>query len=422
MKSRLAIVLAGPFLVAGTLFAQEPTLRPAQLLAPTVAGDRAPLIDTRPATSNGGSQLRGWASAEYLLWWIKNGPTSVPLLTSAPASSQSFVPGALGNADTSVILGGQPVDHPLQHGGRFTAGTWLDDGQTWGMEANYFFLADRSVSRSASGTNEAGSAFLVNPFFDSSVNVESANFLADPLGTAGGAAVTNRSRLQGAEANLLRGVGRTENARLSVLVGFRFVQLQEGLTFETIQTDPAATFFSNQFVSTVDDFSTRNNFYGGQLGARFDYTCGRLFVQATAKVALGGTHELVSINGFTTTNTGANFQAAVPVTTVPGGIYAQLTNIGAQNRNRFAVAPEATIQVGMKLTRNISAFMGYNFLYISDVARPGNQMDRAVNSTQLVSFTGVPAQPLVGEARPAPLFNSSEYWAQGINFGLRLSW
>ena len=58
-----------------------------------------------------------------------------------------------------------------------------------------------------------------------------------------------------------------------------------------------------------------------------------------------------------------------------------------------------------------------NFLFLSNVARPGNQIDRTVNTTQLF---GTP--PVVGPARPAPLFNQSDFWAQGVNVGLEFHW
>jgi hypothetical protein len=78
----------------------------------------------------------------------------------------------------------------------------------------------------------------------------------------------------------------------------------------------------------------------------------------------------------------------------------------------FAVAPEATISVGYQICENVRAYVGYNFLYISDVARPANQIDRAVNT----SFLPPPSPTL--PVRPAFVFKGTDFWAQGINFGL----
>jgi hypothetical protein len=54
-----------------------------------------------------------------------------------------------------------------------------------------------------------------------------------------------------------------------------------------------------------DSFQTRNQFYGGQLGARLELTFGRLSAELTALAALGQSHEVLSINGDTTITDGA---------------------------------------------------------------------------------------------------------------------
>src|SRR5262249_6141034 len=44
-----------------------------------------------------------WAEAEYLAWWIKNGPVAAPLVTIGNATDA--VPGALLQPSTGVLLG-----------------------------------------------------------------------------------------------------------------------------------------------------------------------------------------------------------------------------------------------------------------------------------------------------------------------------
>jgi hypothetical protein len=96
--------------------------------------------------------------------------------------------------------------------------------------------------------------------------------------------------------------------------------------------------------------------------------------------------------------------------TALGGLYAQPTNIGRQTKDPFAVVPEFTFQVGYDVTKNFRVFVGYTFLYISNVARPGSQVDPVLNVSQVVG-------PFAGPLRPARIFNESTFWAQGINFG-----
>jgi len=51
--------------------------------------------------------------------------------------------------------------------------------------------------------------------------------------------------------------------------------------------------------------------------------------------------------------------------------------------DRLAVVPEMSGNVGYDLTANIRAYVGYTFLYIDNVARPGTQIDHALNNTQI---------------------------------------
>ena len=65
-------------------------------------------------------------------------------------------------------------------------------------------------------------------------------------------------------------------------------------------------------------------------------------------------------------------------------------------------------------------FAGYSFLYVNSVVRPGNQINRNINPTPSVSWTGEPPATLKGPAEPSFEFNSSSFWAHGINAGLTL--
>ena len=64
--------------------------------------------------------------------------------------------------------------------------------------------------------------------------------------------------------------------------------------------------------------------------------------------------------------------------------------------------------------------VGYNFLYWSNVARPRDQIARTVNFTQ-VSIDPT-FGPLNGAARPVPMPHLTDFWAQGINFGIQFQY
>lgn len=398
---------------------QAPALGQTAISAPTCNCSCTPC-----QTGCGSCGNRLWFTGEYLMWWFKDSPVPTPLATIAPATSTSSEPGAIGQPDTTVLLGGQNIDTHLHHGGRFTAGYWLADDKSVGVEGNYFFLYNRTVSQSFFSNGPTASPFLVNPFIDSETGEETGNFIAD-FGIVGSSALTISNRLRGAECNGVFNLASARNLRLDLLGGFRWLNLRENLDFMTTERAVLAPNAfdtpAGQFINTLDQFHARNNFYGGQIGARAEYLMGKFFVNATGKVALGNMHESVFVNGLSRTNTGPDFATLIPTTNTGGGIYALPTNIGLHSKDRFAVVPEVTVNFGVRFNDWTRAFVGYNFLYISDVARPGNQIDRTINGTQLPSFTGVPGGPLVGAQRPAFEFHDSSFWAQGINFGIQFS-
>ena len=115
-------------------------------------------------------------------------------------------------------------------------------------------------------------------------------------------------------------------------------------------------------------------------------------------------------------NPAPNLTPAVTTVTsgrTAGGLFAQPTNIGHYTRDVFAVVPEGNVQLGYQLTDRLRATVGYTFFYMSDVVRPGDQIDRTINPALLAL---PPAAG--GPARPAFQVRQSDFWAQGIDFGL----
>ena len=107
--------------------------------------------------------------------------------------------------------------------------------------------------------------------------------------------------------------------------------------------------------------------------------------------------------------------APPPVTNV-GGLLALPSTIGSRSRDRVAVIPVFGAQLGYQLTSHLRAYAGYTFLYWGEVVRAGDQVDLAVNPNLLPPAT----QPVSGPLRPAPRFENTSFWAQGIDLGLEL--
>jgi hypothetical protein len=354
----------------------------------------------------GADAQRFSTSAEYLLWWAKDSPASPPLLST----------GTLGDSDFSAVLGGRSYDLGAQQGGRFTASYRLTPD--WTIEGIGFFLPQTSVTKTVSSTGEPGSVRLVAPYFRVDEARETRLTIANPTDFSGNARESLRSGMEGAELNVARKMATGTGWRVDVLGGFRYVRLQEQLSFSASSVGLEAP---DVFMPT-DVFAVDNKFYGGQVGVKADYTWGAWFAQATAKVALGVMRESIDISGSLVTN---DFNDLGTPQVFVGGIFALPTNIGHHRRDRFAVVPEAGLKVGYRLTSWASVFAGYTFLYASAVVRPGNQVDRALNATQSLTVQAPQSPPptlvLQGEARPAVRFRESDFWVQGLSAGLSFS-
>lgn len=176
-----------------------------------------------------------WISAEYLYWWISRGSTPPLVTTGSPADP---FPGAIGQPGTQVLFGGRrELDFNGMSGMRFGAGTWLGPRSLWGVEASGFSF-DHAVDRFRAASDTAGNPPLFIPFFRPDVGREGGftvstpailNPIARPGFFAGAVNVDAITHLWGTEANILRNITRTNNVRLDWLLGFRFLDLSEGL-------------------------------------------------------------------------------------------------------------------------------------------------------------------------------------------------
>jgi hypothetical protein len=201
---------------------------------------------------------------------------------------------------------------------------------------------------------------------------------------------------------------------VSLLGGFRFLQLDEGLDItETSQVNPSlaagSPLFGGSTIKVSDSFETHNDFYGAQVGTQAELCLGPAFVDVLGKVALGATHETVNIHGVT-----AITAPGGTTTTTPAGFLAVGSNSGDFSRDVFAVVPEVDVNVGWQITRYLRASVGYSFLYCSSVARPGDQVDLGLSGTQIPTDTRF--NPQTGPSRPSVPLKDTDFWAQGINF------
>jgi Putative beta barrel porin-7 (BBP7) len=340
-------------------------------------------------------------SAEALVWWFKNSPTPVPLITD----------GLFDQPGTHVLLGGGDQNTNANPGFRVTAGYALNE--RWGLEGNFLYIPSRSTSNSVASSGKLGSTDLLLPFFDVTQNQENETELSFAPIYRGSAREELSNSLMGAEANGTWALALGRPWQVDLLGGFRWLRLHETYTVTT--SSPFIPPFPTDIWNTTDKFDAFNNFYGAQLGVRARYDWGRWFANGALKFGMGAMVQTVNISGSLETN---DFTGFGPTETFPGGYFALPSNIGHHTRTVFAVVPEVGLNVGYQITSWASVFVGYTFLYTNNVVRPGNQMNRNINPTQSVSYVGEPPVTPQGPAQPSFQFNSSDFWAQGITVGL----
>ena len=342
---------------------------------------------------------RFYASAEYLLWWTK-GERVPPLVTAGSAGDLAAGAnvGAVGLPGTMVLFGGDDINDRVRSGARFMAGYWFGDQRLLGIEGGGFFLGRQSESFSASSS---GTPILTRPFFNAVTRLQDSELVAAPNILAGTVTARTSNTFYGAEANLRSGVFCGPCWNMDLIAGYRYLALDENLRVgESLQAlQVPLTFALN------DSFRVNNRFNGGQIGLESEWRRNRWSLDLKAKVALGNMSERVEIFGSTLTNG----------VVANRGLLAQPSNSGTFQRNHFAVVPDVGVNVGYQVTNHLRAFVGYDFLYLSDVVRAGDQVDFRVNPNQL---RGVAAGP----AAPAFNFRGSDFWAQGVSFGLEFKY
>ena len=376
-----------------------------------IDGSRPILLPTTTAPTD---SFRFWARGDYLLWWVKNAPMPVPIVTTGDPNvgfnggvNTVNTAGAIGQPGTRTLFGDSNVGLGAFSGMRFSLGGWLTDEQIVGIEGSGFVLQHRTSQFAASSDGVNGPS-LYYPINSTIAGAPRGIPIADPLRQFSGAVfATSTLQLWGAELNGCISLTRRPGFEVIALAGFRYADLRESFQIRDSVTDLV---FQN-VQSLNDRFDTRNQFYGGQIGLRSSWQRDRLSMDLTGKVALGSTHQVVNIAGNIA-------ESPLLPPTSAGGLFTQSSNIGRTTANQFTVIPNVELKLGYRLTQRLTASVGYDFMYWNQVVRPGNQIDRNVNLTQngVLDPNGVGA--LVGPAQPTSQFNRTDFWAQGVSVGL----
>ncbi|MBX9625785.1 MAG: BBP7 family outer membrane beta-barrel protein, partial [Gemmataceae bacterium] len=348
---------------------------------------------------------------EYLLWFVN--PQRIPVLATTSTAPGGL--GFLGQPGTQTLLGPGDFGDTLRNGFRVRGGYWFQDCGTCGIDGSFFFLGRQTERASFDG---ATIPTITRPFFAPNAGgFEFGEIVSLPGFARGRLDVEANSSIWGFDANLRHALCKRCDFRHEVFAGYRFLGLNEDLTItESIVSlpgnpnDPPGT-----LVSVRDEFRTRNRFNGGQVGYAAERNWGRLSADVRVSVALGNTHQELDIAG-----SQVRQRPGQPPESFVGGLLATGPNLGRFERDRFSVVPEASLNVGYWLTPRLKGYVGYNFLFWSNVLRPGDQIDTVVDVTLVPnSPVGVPPS---GQARPRPTFREDDLIIHGIQFGVEWRW
>jgi hypothetical protein len=344
---------------------------------------------------------RGWVTTEYLFAWIRSDKTP-PLLTTGLTTDAT--PGALLLPYTKGIYGGD-INFEDRQGLRITVGANLSD--EWSIDANYFFLDGRHPLYFASSP---GTPVLARPFFNVNTGLQDSSLTTYPGLLQGTISIDSYSFMEGTELNGRFDLWTSENIRVRGIAGLRWLNLREGLAIEEFTQITMPGPLNGLPLGDEDLFRTRNDFLGGQLGIETEFRYQRWTLDLYGKCAIGDMRQDVRIQGAT------DLFGAV----VPGGLFAVSSNVGNYARDRFGIVPEAGVKLEAELCRHVSVFAGYTFLYMNDVARPGSQVDTAVNVNLVPTSAtfGTGANP----ARPAFGFKETDFWVHMFQGGVTIRW
>lgn len=346
---------------------------------------------------------KNWSRYELLMWFPKAQPLP-PLLVG----SMGPISPILGKPGVSNLIGGQSIDNPLSTGGRFVWG-WDSNDNDWGTEISYLFTGTRTATSGFDG--QGRNVNLGRPIVDPATGLESFLEVSAP-GRPGQFRATTTNRMTGWEVNAVRHIDSNPTSYLNFVVGYRFFLNHEGVRLEQTQTMPMAG--GNLSANAADQFDGHTRFHGGQIGFDFGHDLNRFFVEGSMKVALGSSYNVVKIGG--QTNIIITGQRPGPIIApLPGGVFAQSSNSGRQSQSHFAVLPEGQLRLGYKFRDRSRFYVGYNFLYLSDAVRPGDQIDRTISQAMIAAANGGVAAP--AGLRPQASFTRTDLWVQGINLG-----
>jgi hypothetical protein len=320
-----------------------------------------------------------WLHAEYLLGTTR-GPNVAPLVTTGPAAA-GLLAGAPGQPATVALFGGRPVLNDYRSGLRVEAGTWFDREHTFGALARFYtlFAGRENFAARATGTTVLNVPQLVNV---NGVLTQIPVFAGFPGVTTGTATGGARNTFTGGDLSARLLLHRAAGVRVDLLAGYRQMYLGDALdlNYATAITGVPATLSGRSAVSS------RNDFYGPQLGLLLSTNRGPFALEAHLSTALGATVSDLDFARSTAVRGTANVPATtaalvgagVPLATaapLAAQLAAATNNVPLGNTTvantvtYFGAVAEVGLRAKWQVAQNVRLSAGYGFIYWNNVRR-----------------------------------------------------
>lgn len=357
---------------------------------------------------------RLYLRAEYLLWDV-SGMDTPPLVTTSPGGTPESSAAVIGQPGTSVLFGGNEINDGSTNGFLISGGFWFSTQRNVAIESEYFSLADQNEGYNGSSD---GTVILGRPFFNIVDGSEDAQLISYPGQVGGDVHVATESNLRSLLINGRMPLCPSHGAccqqcgmrdRTDWIIGYRNIRLRDALSVSQNLRSASTNLPVN--LATTDQFKTTNEFNGLQLGMIHRMLLQRAWLESSLRVAIGNNNQTLQVGG----NTSVEQQGVVE--NFSGGLLAQRTNSGTRSRDEFTMVPEVGLRLGVRLTDRFHANIGYSILYLPNVIRASEQIDRDINPGLIPEEDN----PLTGALRPRVLWTQTDYLAHGLHFGGELN-
>ncbi|MCA9173636.1 MAG: BBP7 family outer membrane beta-barrel protein [Planctomycetales bacterium] len=344
---------------------------------------------------------RMWFSGNYVQTFTKS-RSLPPLVTTSPDGTARALAGRLPGA--TILYGAGSSGNSTEPGMQLDFGRWLGDGHV-GFGGRLFYMQREGdgFSLASNGT----SPIIGLPYIDLGA-VNDAILLSHPeVGTNGSVDISNDLETISGEALFRFKIADSCGIRFSLLGGYHYIRVDDNvlLRAQTTDIDNTNLITNGTVIDITDAFNAENQFHGGSFGLSLRLRQNRTVVHGMAKMSIGNMHQQLNIAGqqtFTDPN-----PAIAPVT-INNGLYAQASMIGQQARDKTTFIPEASLQLGHRLSDRVDVNIGYMVLYMTNVAQAGDSINQVVD--------------IFGAGGPAAQMKDGSLWIQGITAGIGYNW